>query len=46
MMLGYAQYGYLMAKTTLSADVEDDGGEHPPGARNLAANSKAGTNDV
>jgi hypothetical protein len=27
MMLGYAQDGYLMVKTTPSADVVDDGGE-------------------
>jgi hypothetical protein len=33
MMLGYAQYGYLMTKTTPSADVEDDDGKHPPGTQ-------------
>jgi hypothetical protein len=46
MMLGYAQYGYLMAKMIPSADVEDNGGEHPPGAGNSAANGKAGMNDI
>ncbi len=42
MMSGYARDGYLMAKTTPSTDVVDDGGKHHAKSWDLAAICKQG----
>jgi hypothetical protein len=46
MMSGYARDGYLMAKTTPSTDVVDNGGKHHARSWDLAAIGKAGMDDV